>query len=1098
MDLKTILVLTAISNLLIFFTLFLFVKLSIVRNKIFNIYTYGKFIQSIGWMLLILRGLVPDIASIGIANSFIIIGFGTEIFSISSYNRTNLKHRAKIFGVFAVILVLIFLILTNFKDNVRIAFMSFVFFIWVVIAAQQLIVFNKKNKLQLATGITYLLFSLFPLARAISVPVLFKTDSLFDPNAIQSTTYSALFLFNFVSTLLFLLLLKGQDETLIKQSEEKYRNFAEFLPQIVFEINSEGEFVYLNKQAYKILGFSPNDVNNGLNIRDLFVKEDIGRALKKIEAVMSGKEKSGTEYRVQKKTGEIFPVLIYSSPIIESNKVLGLRGIIVDITNRKKADQQIKKLSIAVEQSANTIVLTDIEGKIEYTNPKFTEVTGYTAKEAMGLNPSVLNSGIQPKEYYKVMWETIAEGNIWKGEFCNKKKNGDLYWEQVTITPIKDDAGEIISYLAIKEDITAKRDAETALKKSEEKFRIVADYAYDWEYWTDLNENFVYVSPSSERISGYKPKEFYEDKGLMAKIIHPDDKELFLEHKHNVKKNSERSPLEFRVITKNKEIHWIGHVCRDVYGEDGEFIGIRGNNRLITEHKKAEQALVDSEEKYRLIVETASDWIWEIDKEGKYTYSSPRILSVLGYTEEEIIGKTPFDLMPEAEKDRVSTIFEDIVKHNKTIIELENINIHKNGSLVVMETSGLPFFDANGELLGYRGIDRDVTLRNETEQALKESEERLRLAQNAGKIGIWEWNVEMDQIVWSDMTYEIFGLQKKEEIMSSDEYFKHIHPEDKQRLIAELDVSLENKKEEHRTEYRIIVNDKVKWINETSRIITKSGKLVKMIGVLHDITHRKSAQKALKDSEKSLRESNKTKDMFFSIIAHDLKSPFNTMMGFSDLLVSDFDNYEVEQQKKFIGVINQGIHNTYKLLENLLIWSRSQQGTIDFNPEPENLHLLASETISLLGQQYIKKSIRLINKVPEEIDIIADKNMLLTILRNLISNAIKFTPQKGSVEIGCRVSHVKTDGRLSQQDGKNLIPLQSIQIYVKDSGIGILKDKQKQIFEISETISTKGTDGESGTGLGLVLCREFVEKHGGKIWVESEEGRGSKFIFTLP
>ena len=1086
MDLKTILILTGISNLLIFFALFLSGKLSKEKNRIFDIFTWGKLIQATGWLLLILRGFIPDIFTISLANSLIIIGFGAETFSISSYNIKTLKPRAKAFGLIATAFVAGFLVLTNFDGPVRIVYMSIVYMVWLIIASQQLIIFSKKNKLQLAAGIIYGFFSLFAIARSFSTIFIFKTDTLFDTNLIQTITYSALFLFNFVSALLLLLLLKEQDYKTIKKSEEKFKNFAKFLPQIVFEINNEGEFVYLNKQAYSLTGFSSKDIEKGLNIKDVFDKENLEKISQNFNVLKSGNGKIETEYTLQKKNGEKFPVLIYASPLIEDEKLLGIRGIIVDITARKKAEQQINKLSIAVEQSANTIVLTDTEGKIEYTNPKFTEVTGYTAEEAIGQNPSVLNSGIQPKEYYKEMWETIAEGNIWKGEFCNKKKNGDLYWEQVTITPIKDDTGKIISYLAIKEDITAKRDAENALKESEEKFRIVADYAYDWEYWTDHNGNFVYVSPSSERVSGYKPNEFYNDKKLMEKIIHPDDQELFLKHKHDIKNNQERSPIEFRIITSNNETHWIGHVCQDVFGKNGELLGVRGNNRLITEQKKAEQALVDSEEKFRLIVETAGDWIWEIDKTGKYTYSSPRVHSVLGYTEEEILGKTPFDLMPETEKERVLKIFEDIVKQKKAIIEVENINIHKNGSLVIMETSGLPFFDANGELLGYRGVDRDVTLKNETERALRESEERLRLAQNAGKIGSWEWNIETDQIVWSDMTYEIFGLHKTKETMTGDEYFKHIHPGDKQRLIAELDASIDDKKEEHRTEYRILKNSEIRWIDETSQIIIdKKGKLVKMIGVLQDITDQKNAQKALKDNEKSLRESNKTKDLFFSIIAHDLKSPFNTMIGFSDLLVNDFDNYDVEQQKKFIGVINQGIHNTYKLLENLLIWSRAQQGTIDFNPEPENLHLLASETISLLGQQYTNKSISLINKIPENIEVIADKNMLLTVLRNLISNAIKFTPQKGKIAVS---AHVK-----SNEKGQIFT-----QISIKDNGLGILKDKQELIFKISETISTKGTEGESGTGLGLILCREFVEKHGGKIWVESEEGQGSEFIFTLP
>ena len=826
MDLKTILILTAFSNVLIFIFLFLFLKLSIVRNKIFDIYTYGKLIQAIGWVLLILRGVAPDIISIAVANSLIIIGFGVEIFSISSYNIKRLKYRPKIFGIIAAILVVVFLILTNFEDYIRIAYMSLVFFIWLIIASQQLIVFSKKNKLQLAAGIIFAFFSIFSLVRTFSVLLFYKTDALFDTNTIQSIVYSALFLFNFVSALLLLLLLKEQDEETIKLSEEKFKIFTELLPQIVFEVNNKGQIIYLNKQAFKLTGFSPRDLKKGLNISDVFVKEDLDRVLKNFKATMVGKGQTGTEYSVQKRSGEKFPVLIYSSPIIEDNKVMGLRGIIVDITNSKKTEQEIQKLSIAVEQSSNTIVITDTDGNIEYANPKFEDLTGYSIKEALGLNPRILNAGTQPNEYYTNLWQTITAGKTWKGEFHNKKKNGDYFWENVTITPIKDNEGKVVNYLAIKEDITGK---------------IVA------------------------------------------------------------------------------------------------------------------------------------------------------------------------------------------------------------------------------------------------EQALKESEERLRLAQNAGKIGTWEWNIKTDIILWSDMTYKIFGLQKTKDAIKSDDYFNHVYPDDKQRLIAELDSVIKNNQEEHKTEYRIINNQEITWVEEISNIIRDEvGEFVKMIGVIQDITDRKKAEQELQENETKLKESNKTKDKFFSIIAHDLKSPFTSLLGFSELLNNNYDEYDIQQHKKFIGIINQGVQNTHKLLENLLLWSQAQRGIIDYKPENNNLYLLSNETINLLNQLIVGKSINLRNKIPQDICVNADKNMLLSILRNLISNAIKFTNSEGEIIINTK-----------QYDNY-------AEISVKDNGVGISPEIQSGLFTIAENVSTAGTENEQGTGLGLILCKEFVEKHGGKIWVESKVGKGSEFKFTIP
>jgi signal transduction histidine kinase len=282
-----------------------------------------------------------------------------------------------------------------------------------------------------------------------------------------------------------------------------------------------------------------------------------------------------------------------------------------------------------------------------------------------------------------------------------------------------------------------------------------------------------------------------------------------------------------------------------------------------------------------------------------------------------------------------------------------------------------------------------------------------------------------------------------------------------------------------------------KWIRAIGKIVKrdKEGKPERMTGIIIDIDIHKKAELELiaakekaEESEIQLGELNATKDKFFSIIAHDLKSPFNSMLGFSEILNENFDEYDTQKQKKFISLIYQELQGTYKLLENLLYWSRSQRGTIDFKPKKLNLYLLVSETTELLIQLAKNKSINLINQIPKNINVEADRDMLLTIIRNLISNAIKFTPKGG--EISMKATQTKDD--------------KFVQILVTDNGVGISKETQSKLFDIGENTSTKGTENESGTGLGLILCKEFVEKHGGKIWVESELGKGSNFKFTLP
>ena len=267
------------------------------------------------------------------------------------------------------------------------------------------------------------------------------------------------------------------------------------------------------------------------------------------------------------------------------------------------------------------------------------------------------------------------------------------------------------------------------------------------------------------------------------------------------------------------------------------------------------------------------------------------------------------------------------------------------------------------------------------------------------------------------------------------------------------------------------------------------GKLSKSFNLMTEnlynaFEEKRLVENELRDNEVELKELNESKDKFFSIIAHDLRSPFNSMLGFSKLLVENFDDFDTEKKKKFIGIIDEELENTFNLIENLLLWSRSQKGVINFISEKLNLYLISEETKELLKQSAKNKRIKLKNKIPENIFVDADKYMISTIFRNLISNAIKFTPNNGEISINAKLT--------SYNNAKYA------EITIKDNGIGIPKKLQPQLFNIGKITSTKGTKNEKGTGLGLILCKEFIEKHGGKIWVLSEVDKGSEFKFTIP
>jgi len=247
------------------------------------------------------------------------------------------------------------------------------------------------------------------------------------------------------------------------------------------------------------------------------------------------------------------------------------------------------------------------------------------------------------------------------------------------------------------------------------------------------------------------------------------------------------------------------------------------------------------------------------------------------------------------------------------------------------------------------------------------------------------------------------------------------------------------------------------------------------------LSQKNELLEALSNSEKSLIELNASKDKFFSIIAHDIKSPFNGFLGLTKIMAEEIDVLSIDRIKEFSIAMQRSANNLYKLLENLLEWSRIQRGKVEFNPEYCNIFSLVRYNIDILQPKLLQKELSIENKIDKDLYINVDQQMLNTIFRNLLSNAVKFTHRGGNIEIGNKSNHA---------DNNHVF-------YVKDIGIGIPADKITKLFEIDQKVSRLGTEGEPSTGLGLLLCKEYIEKHNGKIWIESEEGKGTTFNFSI-
>lgn len=250
---------------------------------------------------------------------------------------------------------------------------------------------------------------------------------------------------------------RKRTESLIFESEKRFKELANLLPQTIFESDINGVITFANETGLITFGYSLEDISKGFHMISMVSEKDKLEAIGNIQRILEGLSPTKNEYEMVRKDGTTFPALTFNSPIIRNGKAIGLRGTIVDITQRKLVENELRKLSEAVAQSPASIVITDLNGNIVYVNKTFEETTGYSFDEVINQNPRILKSGFMPKEEYAKLWGTITSGNTWHGEFQNKKKNGEVYWEDAFISPIKDKDGNTINYLAVKQDITEKK-----------------------------------------------------------------------------------------------------------------------------------------------------------------------------------------------------------------------------------------------------------------------------------------------------------------------------------------------------------------------------------------------------------------------------------------------------------------------------------------------------------------------------------------------------------------------------------------------------------------------------------------------------------------
>lgn len=484
--------------------------------------------------------------------------------------------------------------------------------------------------------------------------------------------------------------------------------------------------------------------------------------------------------------------------------------------------------------------------------------------------------------------------------------------------------------------------------------------------------------------------------------------------------------------------------------------------------------IVKSEARYRLLAQNLSNIIWLSEtKECKITYISPSVKELLGYEISELINVDYSEILTNKKvKEQIVQFINDFPK--KKTLKLEYTLKDKNKLTIWVETEfKLIKFRKKSDyhLLGNTQI---IHRRKLIENKLRNNEEQLRAIINTTLIGVAIINPN-GNIVYANPNSKVIHAYSNNEIVGKD-FYKIVHRNDKETIVKQLNGLIEKKYNSVDVDVRILTkNKKTVWIHISANlypeVLSVSGDNILLL--YQDISKQKS-------DENKLKELNDTKDRFISVLAHDLKSPFSGFLGYLEYISAQQETLSKEQILNLISTLNSSAQNTYILLENLLMWANTQRNKISFKPVNTNLRIVAQDTLSLVQYALTEKKIKSVNYISTNLLVYADIQMLRTIFRNLISNAVKYCNENGTIEVN------------AEPEGKD------IKISISDDGIGMSKEVTENLFSLKQNKSHKGTKGETGTGFGLIISKEFVEKHGGKIWVESEEGKGSSFIFTFP
>ncbi len=829
----------------------------------------------------------------------------------------------------------------------------------------------------------------------------------------------------------------------------------------------------------------------------------------------------------------------FLNPITVNEKIIGATCLSYDISEQKRAEDALKesehklKSLIANIPSVTFNCLADENETLTFISKEIYNLSGYRPEEFIEKKKLPYDSLIHADDLKSVK-NQIAEKLRLKQSFDLIyriiHKSGEIIWVHERGRGNYNDQGILLFTSGTISDITQQKRAEEELLESEQRFRFLSKVSVDLLSFKTKKELLTYLADS---LSVQLP-----DCIIMVASVEEKNKTLLLTNLAGIESGLlqqiqsilSKNPLdrEYPInpdvykslksgkLVKNKQS--IHHLLEGVVPEQASVyietlfpsfsvytLGIKKENQLVaglfilsktpiqtTDFSFIEslanlttivlrqllllEALYYSEEKLRKIFDHSKAAI-SIHDENSFLMVNKAWEQFTGYTADESKHLQPLDLAHPQERERIKEI---------TIARLKGEEAPSNYVFPLLtKDSEEKWVDMSASVIDFEGklatlvISNDITDRRKKELEISKLSTAIINAPLSIVITDIDGNIEYVNPHFCELTGYTYeeALSNNPKILKSGLTSREVF-DDLWNTILRGEVwngEFINRKKNQEIYY------------ESARIapiFDEEGIIISFIAIKEDITERKINLKRIEQSEQELKELNAQKDKFFSIIAHDLRSPFSGLVGLTSLLKENIKTLESKEIDFYLELINHSTQHVLKLLEDLLAWARTQTGRTEFNPIRLNSFEYIQETIQVQLLAANAKSITIKNIATTDLIAFADRNMVLTVLRNIVANAIKYTHRNGTIEI--------------KSYSKTFHDKPFVVFAVKDNGTGIAKDKMNKLFKIEENFTTPGTEKEKGTGLGLILCKEFVEMNGGKIWCESTEGIGSIFYFSLP